>query len=169
MEQRSAVDKPNTLAISITEISADTSKRRIGCGTLLLLALLLCSSPWIFRSIVTAFNVVRWSSYGITNYTMTVHHGGLGGFGGPINITVQNGKIAEIDFPSADVAIDEADFLPFQRFTIDKLFSASFNCVIYCSVTYDATYGFPIVIDQGGFLERGDFVEVTDFQPILSE
>jgi hypothetical protein len=114
MEQPSSLDKPNTLAKSGIEISIGTSKRRIGCGIFLLLTFLLCSSPWIFRFIVTGFNFLRWSSYGINSYTITVHHGGLGGFGGPINITVREGKIDTIDFPRVNQVMDESTFSTFQ-------------------------------------------------------
>ncbi len=112
---------------------------------------------------------MRWSSYGIGSYTITVHYGGLGGFGGPINITVREGKLVEVDFSRVSETMDESYFPTFQRFTIDRLFNASFNCVIYCGVTYDATYRFPTIIDQGGFFGQGDYIEISNFQPILAE
>lgn len=78
-------------------------------------------------------------------------------------ITVQDGRaVTAISISSPD---QEAPMSLYQYYTIERLFSQALGCVLFCQVSFDAQYGYPTSIHHTGFIEGGNFINVTDFQP----
>jgi hypothetical protein len=136
------------------------------CASALILVVLLCSLPIILNTVNTLLNQIKWSNWGIDDYSIALALVGPGGQS-PENVMVQDGKITEayIQYIDANGEAKSYPGYPLLHLTVMDLFNKAYGCFLYnlCHVEYDENYGYPMRIG-GGFIEFS-WIEVVSFEP----
>ena len=124
-------------------------------GAFILVVMVVCGiSASLYRQLNHHFSVnqyrEQWETLGLVNYLLTIHRYGPG-FSQTYTITIQNGiaDCTDCEDGMFDVATP-----------MDTVFELASRCTsLFCSVHYDADYGYPTRIG-GGFIE-GSWMQIV--------